>query len=171
MWRWQPHYRAASHAGSRGHSQTDRQHTSTCTPQAGPPTRCQNSVMMVHAGLCLFMLYLKMTGSTGLPATKAPVLNCSMTWPEPQVPSGAMARGGMAGLLALRGGGRGGRAASVISGLRMWWWRVAGWWVWQSEACGGSACCPRWLQCGCRPSLIRAEAQSGTTPAWVYAEA
>jgi hypothetical protein len=87
--------------------------------------------MMVHAGLCLFMLYLKMTGSTGLPATKAPVLNCSMTWPEPQVPSGAMARGGMAGLLALRVvavvvvvKGSGGDSAGVDK--RMQWLCVAG---------------------------------------------
>lgn len=64
-------------------------------------TTCQKGMMIVQAGLWGVSLYLSTNGTTGMPATKAPVLNLSTHRPWLSVPSGATDSMGIAGLEAL----------------------------------------------------------------------
>ncbi len=65
-------------------------------------TKWNGSLTMVQAGLWQRLPYVRQTGSTGTPGTKAPVRNCSMQRPLPVVPSGAMTSMGKRLSFALR---------------------------------------------------------------------
>jgi hypothetical protein len=71
--------------------------------------------MMVQAGLWGVSLYRSTKGTTGVPATKAPVLNFSTHRPWLSVPSGATDSMGMAGFEALHNTGQKGGHLSALS--------------------------------------------------------